>query len=667
MSSNCEKIYDYIIIGAGAAGSVLAGRLGENKSIKVLLLESGQDNTLESPLISNYDKFLLSNPTFSDTLTQRYHTNSDITKCNSLEQSPSLSTYTTGKEYSRYYGYPRGNGAGGSTNHHSMIDGRGTPLVYDGIAKLVKDEVWAYKNILHYYKKMESYNVPCANKKIHGKHGWCQIRQTGKITEDLRPEFIKALKETFDVPFRKDPANPKQVGGVSIGEEQVNKEGYRSNAFIDLLQPMLKTQDNIEVKFDTLVKKVIMEKKNDELRCVGVIAYNKKFLTKANTSGNRINEECIVDIPNKCLPEEIKYYAKKEVIICAGAIVTPQILMLSGIGPKKHLEELDIKVKIDSPGVGQNLIDHVESTIAFEFDPKKIMWGWQATYFKEYTDYKNLFCPEIVKVIDEYATPDGLSTNAVSLAWDWQSCAKVTPKNINNPDVHTVFINGFYFDYNLDFDKFPNYDTYEQKQHLKDSYLPNKNDPSFNAGIPELKKYYCNQQLDTTNPIVLMSFLAENLFVKVTGNITLKNKDIRTSPIIKLGLWKDKKAIKRLANMLFKIKQLMKHPDIIKYTKDPENFEIWPGKNYDTVDKLKEYIKNWTSFGHHMSGTAKMGNDDDETAVLDSRLRVKGVKGLRVVDTSIYPSPYLHAYNPSRGIYMMAEVAADFIKKENKH
>jgi choline dehydrogenase-like flavoprotein len=155
-----KKTYDYIIIGSGAAGSVMAARLGENKNNNILILEAGQDNRLSSRIISEYDKLIESVPIKDGIYLRRYHNNPDKKKCGGLEASPSLSDYVTVKQKERYFAYPRGSGAGGSTGHHSMYDGRGAPFVYDRIAKLMGDDIWSYKNILPYYIKMESYNVP---------------------------------------------------------------------------------------------------------------------------------------------------------------------------------------------------------------------------------------------------------------------------------------------------------------------------------------------------------------------------------------------------------------------------------------------------------------------------------------------------------------------------
>jgi len=665
LKNNSKKelnTYDYIIIGSGAAGSVLAARLGENKNNKILILEVGQNNSNDSDKISKYDKKLIKTPLFCKKSWMRYHNNPNIKKCNGLEVSPTLSDFVTIKENnSRYYSYCRGNGAGGSTNHHAMVDGRGTPLVYDRISKLVDDDIWSYKNILHYYKKMENYHVKYANPDIHGKDGWLHITRNGKLDKDLRLEMVKSLVDNFDIPYISDHADPHQVSGVYIAEEHVDTSGNRSNSFINLLLPQMKKQNNIKIKFNSLVKKIIIEKENNEFIAKGVSVYHKGYLPEVNVTGNKIDNNCHVKLPDKKLPKEKKYYARKEVIICAGAISTPQILMLSGIGPKLELEKINVPQIINLEGVGKGLMDHIESTVSFELDPKKIMWGWQANYLKNNTDYKKISDPDIIKSIEKYADSNGNKTNGMGLMWDMPTNKK--PANINDPDVHTLIVNGFYFDSNLDFVNLKG-DDFHKLEHSKDTYMPSKTDPNDTKGIPNLKKEYYDSEIDPSDPHVYLTFLTKGLFVKETGSISLKDNDPRSEPIIEEGLCKNDDAVERNAIKLFTVRNFMNHPSMKKYARDVNNFEICPGSKYNTLNKIKTYIKNWQSFGHHMAGTAKMGKKEDHMSVVDSRLRVHGVKNLRVVDASVYPAPNLHSYNIGRGVYLIAEVAADFIKKE---
>ena len=654
------KKYDYIIVGAGAAGSVLAARLSEDPNITVLLLETGHDNSTTSKVISEYDKSLILVPANFPLLYKRYHDTPALS-----EASPILSDFSTIKEFdSRYYSYARGNGAGGSANHHAMIDGRGSPLIYDGIAKMLNDPIWSYNNILQYYKKMETYNIPTDHPEIHGYDGWLKIRRTGELNQDLRSNVITALNKSLGIPYTEDPNVPENVSSVYIAQQQVTQDVERSYSYKDLLQPVLEQRKNVTVQFNTLIEKIIVDNEDNKLVTKGVVAYIKPYLADVNITGNIINPDGTATLPNKDLPQSTNYYAKKEVILCAGAISSPQILMLSGIGPKDELSKFGIPCVLDLPGVGKNLIDHIEANIGFQLDPTKIMWEWQATYMKNNTDYKKLATPAIQKSIEKYNNPNYYG-NDISLMFEWDS-GKDPVFNPLEPDSHTHVINAFWFDFNFDFKPFPIGDNFDRIQHEKDSYLPDVNRAYTPNGIPGLKTYYFNNQLNPENPIVILSFLTECLRVAETGSITLKDSNPVTSPIINLGLCYNDDAIERVARMIFKIRESMQSSLIKDYALDQNNYEIYPGTACDTLEKMMLYIKNWQSYGHHMAGTCKMGLKSDSMSVLDSRLKVHGIFGLRVIDMSLYPSPFLHAYNPSRGIYMIAEMMSDIIKSEHK-
>jgi hypothetical protein len=244
----------------------------------------------------------------------------------------------------------------------------------------------------------------------------------------------------------------------------------------------------------------------------------------------------------------------------------------------------------------------------------------------------------------------------------------IFPSNINEPDVHVQCANRFFFDSSLNFNKFPKGDNYQQLQHDKDSYLPDRNDPiNYNKGIPNIKPIYINSQTDPLNPRTFYSFLPELIYLvgmEQNGSITLRNSDPREQPIIDLGYYKNNEGLERVATTILKLREFMHSPGMLKYAKDPENYEVFPGKVCNTKESIIEYLKNWQLYGYHIAGTAKMGLPNDPMAVVDSKLNVLGVKGLRIGDASVYPKPHLHGFNISRGVYVMAEVISDIIKKQ---
>uniref|UniRef100_A0A6G6AD75 Glucose-methanol-choline oxidoreductase n=1 Tax=Borely moumouvirus TaxID=2712067 RepID=A0A6G6AD75_9VIRU len=666
-----ECCYDYIVVGAGCGGSVIAARLAEDKNNRVLLLEGGPDNSLllQNNNINDYQKKLISTPAFLYALFPRYHVNPTLRGCSKyesvghIEPSPSHLEFTTVKEYGRYYTYPRGNGAGGSTNHHNLIDGRGSHLPYERIAKEMNDSKWTYDNILKYYKKMENfYDEP--EDEFHGNDGWLEVKYSG-LENEFSHELIRTIQEELGAPFVKDLNIPGQYSGLGINTAQVDKRGMRSYAFKDLLVPMLLKQQNLSnknlfVKFNSLVSKVLLDDTRGNVQAFGVEVLENPNLYSVDTTGNKVaNSTCTAILPNRDNFTVKKYYAKKEVILCGGVFNTPQILMLSGLGPEEHLKDLGIPVVVNLPGVGQNLMDHHEFCMNFEIDPKKFMWRWQAAYLHQ--DIHRV-PDEIKPIVKKYRDVTGFTENGCQLVLDWHSGLEKI--NMDEPDLHFQILNTLFFDFNLNFIKVEG-DNLNEKQTKKDNDIPNPLIPTDPHGLP-LKDKFFGSQYDPEHPRVFMGVLIENMKINSwDGSVTLKSTDPRDAPIIELGLWKDDVTLERLARAVFLMRQVMKSPNMMQFSHDPNNyarFEILPGPKADSIEKIMEYLRTWSSIGHHAAGTAKMGRDDDKMAVVDSSLRVRGVKGLRIVDASVYPAPHLHAYNPTRGIYMIAEMISDVIK-----
>ncbi|AEQ32839.1 glucose-methanol-choline oxidoreductase [Megavirus chiliensis] len=667
--------FDYIVVGAGCAGSVVAARLAEDKNNRVLLLEGGHDNSLmpQNNTINDYQKKLISTPALLFTLFSRYHINPTQRGCNKnpleglIEPSPSHLEFTTVKEYARHYTYPRGNGAGGSTNHHNLIDGRGSHLPYERIAEEMKDDKWRYQNIKKYYKKMENFYQENESE-YHGNEGWLEVKYSG-LENEFSDEFIKTVKQELGAPFVKDLNIPGQYSGLGINNAQVDRRGMRSYAYKDLLIPMLLKQaganeKNLFVKFNSLVSKVLLDDTTNIIRAYGVEVLENPHLYKVDTTGNRVsNANCKAILPDRNNFTTKKYYAKKEVILCGGVFNTPQILMLSGLGPEQHLKNMGIPVVKNLPGVGQNLMDHHEFCMNFEIDAKKFMWRWQAAYL--YQDIDKI--PRDIKpIVEKYRDITGFTENGCQLVLDWHSGMQKI--NMEEPDLHFQIINMLFFDFNCNYIKVDG-DDLNNTETKFDTTMPNPLLPTDANGIPEIKTKFIESQFDATNPRVFMGALIENMKINSwNGSVKLRSTDPRDAPIIELGLWKDDLTLERLARAVLIMRQIMNSPSMMQFSPDPKNyskFEILPGPKADTIEKIMEYLRTWSSFGHHAAGTAKMGLIDDKMAVVDSDLRIHGVKGLRIIDASIYPPPHLHAYNPTRGIYMIAEMISDMIKNES--
>jgi choline dehydrogenase-like flavoprotein len=591
---------DYVVVGAGAAGSVVAARLAEDGTRSVILLEAGPDNTADPTIaVAARFPFLLDMPA-------------------PIGPSPSPSHWGfKSKQYGKEYSYPRGTGLGGSTNHHATVDGRGTPLIYDEWARQTGDERWRYQRLLPFFRKMENFDVPYVDGTVHGKTGWLHIKRA-KLEKGFHPDLLHVAMQEHGMPFRHDFYNdPKNFAGIGWCDMQVHHDGRRSNGATDLLLPILERTkangwNNLQILTDKLATRVVF----DENRAVGVEALDGARAYKADAAYRSDSRTA----------KTITITAKKEVILCGGAINTPQLLMLSGIGPQDHLAQHGVAVVKDLPGVGQHLQDHVEVGHIFHMKnlPDKV-WRWQSTVLA-------VASPQYAANAD----PSSFTETPIPLVLDWFS--GFDAPNPMHPDLHIHVFTGFFRDFNLNPQRWVDPDP------LKASYLDQ-----------------FLSQVDAETPKAFNTFLIECVKLAPTrGQITLWSADPTEPPVVDLGLYEAEADLTRLAMGMQLLRRVMAHPILRQY----EGEEVLPGPSYETLDQLKDYVKKYSSFGHHMSGTAKMGRATDRMAVVDSECRVLGVDGLRVCDASIFPE--LPAYNTSRPSYLVGEVLGDLLTSETE-
>jgi choline dehydrogenase len=410
---------------------------------------------------------------------------------------------------------------------------------------------------------------------------------------------------------------------------------------------------------------------------VGVKCYDGRALADFQLGGavfvpyGRDGFDCAAIRPGRMgLPDPTYYYASDEVILSAGAIQSPTILMRSGIGPAEHLREHGIEVKLDAPGVGQDLIDHHEVSTVYEFDPTKWISRWQADFYYYIQTPEgpliNLVPPGPFKdrIVEAHNASQFSSffSNTCSLQLELKTDVPGVLKDI---DVHNVLYD--FFIINLDHAGGSGdqpYDPADQHHnHPRKDLIPDINDPLNQKGVPG-KQNMVFGGLNPENPRVFMTWLTENLLpgnVKNRldrGSIKLRDSDFRSEPLLTLNLYKDEEGISRMIEAVKTIRTFMNRPEIKQYAKNPDVFEIIPGPKIQTDDEIREYIKRWSSFGHHLSGGCQMGLKSNKYAVVDSRLRVHGVKNLRIIDVSVYPPPFLHGYNTARGAFIIGEVGS---------
>lgn len=643
---------DYIVVGMGAAGAVVAARLAEDGCDRVLVVEAGPNNlpahlsglardAIAVPALSGllYDNPLGPQPSPSDL------------KYRSTPQGPSGARYVLN----------RGTGAGGSTNHHGMVDARGSKVVYDEIARVSGAAHWSYDALLPIFRRMENNLTPEGrNPKLHGRCGWLSIRQP-EPEPGFTPALIRSAQAVLGAPFQPDiNGDPRQAAGVGVVSAQVTAAGERSWAARDLLfQPALLRQGNLECAFNTVVARVLFDRPavhpadgaSDGAgggaralpRASGVMGRQGKRLL-------RVDDAHRADTPF----EEVLYRARKEVILSAGTFASPQTLMLSGVGPRAQLEEFKIPVVVDAPDVGRNLVDHLEVGLVHEMCAERIVWRYQACLaLNSIADEQKRLAAvppgrrtaadralarklaATARELEGKCDPAALTEPGFDVLVDWYSsrAAQRLDRKRNpvypNPDLHIVSAL-FYF---------KTFDLPASIAPIRAQFVPA--DPAF------LTVYH--------------TCIIENLDTRgVRGTVRLQSADPTVPPLIDEALAENKGAVRRVARGVQLMRRVMGAAPMRKYlatgsSGERRAAEVLPGPHVRTRAEIEAYIRRESAFGHHAAGTCAM------TRVVDADLRVLGVSNLRVVDLSVLPPGLLFAANPSRGVYAFAEQAARLI------
>ena len=305
-----EAIFDYIIIGAGTAGCLLANRLSANASKSVLLIEAGRKDDYHWIHIPVGYLYCIGNPR-TDWL---YNTEPDL----------GLN--------GRRLRYPRGKVLGGSSSINGMIYMRGQARDYDQWAKLTGDDTWSWNQALPYFKRHEDHYK--GGDALHGAGGEWRIEKQ-RLRWDILDAFSQAAQQA-GIPATDDFNRGDNEG---VGYFEVNqRNGWRWNTAKAFLRPTCNARPNFEMWTGTQVAKLVFETQagadGTPQRCTGAQVWNGSELVTVQCRG--------------------------EVILCAGSIGSPQLLQLSGIGPGAVLRDKGIDVVHDLPGVGENLQDHLQ-------------------------------------------------------------------------------------------------------------------------------------------------------------------------------------------------------------------------------------------------------------------------------------------------------------------
>ncbi|KRT86271.1 FAD dependent oxidoreductase, partial [Oryctes borbonicus] len=301
-----QSEYDFIIVGAGTAGCVLANRLTENPNWKVLLIEAGtQENYLmDIPMLANYLQFTENNWKYMTQPSGNFCLGMDNNQCH----------------------FPRGKVVGGSSVLNYMLYSRGHHKDFDKWAEM-GNTGWSYEEVLPYFKKVENFQIPAMfNETYHGKNGYLSVTNPPFHTK-IAASLVKAGTE---MGWNYVDYNGRNMVGISFSQASL-RDGVRDSSSRAYLHP-INGRENLTVKKLTQVSKVLIDPRTKT-------AYGVECWTRGRKS-----------------PYVIR--ARKEVILSAGTIGSPQILMLSGVGPKNHLKQKRIPV-MQNLKVGYNLMDHI--------------------------------------------------------------------------------------------------------------------------------------------------------------------------------------------------------------------------------------------------------------------------------------------------------------------
>ncbi len=506
--------YDYIIIGAGSAGCVLANRLTENPENKVLLIEAGgPDSKMEIQIPGAYCKL--------------HRTEVDWQFWG--EPQPQLNQ--------RKLYIPRGKTLGGSSSTNAMAYVRGNKEDFNEWAAL-GNTGWSYDEVLPYFKKSELNQD--IQSEYHGADGSLHISYA-KEPSPFAHAFVDACAE-IGMEKTLDYNGAKQDGAHLL--QYTIKNNKRHSTAVAFLKPAMKRK-NLTVKTHTLVKRVIIENG----RATGV------EVATSYTNSERIN-------------------CNKEVIVAAGAIQSPQILMLSGIGDPTELKRVGIDALVPLQGVGKNLQDHF----------------WTGISSPSNTETANAFLKpwRMTKALLQYLLfKKGPMGNSPLEANAFQ---KSSPK-LTRPDIQFHFVPLGIADERTD--------------------------------IYDLKTF------STNDGIGIMAILIRP---ESRGTIALKSANPKDYPIINHNALSEAGDLKKIVNALKESIKIITAPALARYTEGNIGFPV----DFSSDEALIIHIRKTMETLYHPVGTCKMGVDS--MAVTDHTLRVHKVKGLRVIDASIMPT-----------------------------
>jgi len=539
-----NEIADIVIVGGGAAGCVLAARLSADPSRKVALIEAGQGK--KHPLHA-----------FPMLAGHFYRRNQD-----------NWSFHTQGQAAlnGRRLFWPRGKRIGGSTIFNGMVYARGNRGDYDLWAQL-GNRGWSYADVLPYFKRNERHEG--GETQVHGGAGLVQVSRA----RPRNPLFEAFIEAAVQAGFQRD-GDLSQPESAGVGYYDFHIAGGKRANSAGVLLDAAPSRANLRILDRSLVTRVLFE---------GARATSVEFVRDG---------------------EVHRLHATREVVLAAGAIGTPHILLLSGIGEPEHLRTMGIAPLLDLPGVGENLIDHLDVWVRVSSrQPVSLLRELRAD-----------------RLALNLARAQFIGTGPVSESPIAAGGYFDSRPGLDHPDLQAFF--------------------------LPVSATGAKVWFPFTSRAREVRDSHgYGLRIGPVRP-------------QSRGRMRIASPDARVAPLLDPAYLTNPADIAAMVAGVRIARTIFARPALDPY----RHAETAPGPDVSSDDEIEGYIRATADSVFHPVGTARMGND--RMAVVDARLRVRGVDGLRVADASVMP--LIPSGNTCAPTMMIAERAADFIREDHR-
>lgn len=600
---------DFIVVGSGAGGGPLAANLAQ-AGFTVAVLEAGHDHACRY-----YDiPIMQAHASEDEHMRWDYHVrhyDDDMRNAKDSKWVPEKGGVL----------YPRGSTVGGSTAISAMVHIAPHDSDWDALADLTEDASWASGHMRKISRRIENWQgVDAAplpgddettrdKKAGHGRDGWLATTRADPALAGREPMFLdiidateKVSRDRFDI--AEDVPLPRDINAVDTGSAfqgmtfvPVAVGGGCRNGSRERLQDVQdKHPQRLQIMTDSLATRILME----DGCAVGVEYFTGRDLYAASPARGRGRPS-----------GQHAIRARYEVIIAAGTFNSPQLLMLSGIGPREELERFGIEALVDAPGVGSNLQDRYEVSVVSRLD----------------RDYA-IFEGSSLDLPSDGEDPDHLLR-------EWLD-SRGGPYSTNGSLAALV---------------------------MKSSAARNEETDLILFSLPiDFRGYYPGYARDGVefhnrlSTLILKGYTANR-----AGTVRLRSADPLDVPEIRMRMfdegsagWEDDvSAVVDGIEVAREIASSLQGSKVVE--------ELVPGREIATRERLREFVQR-EAWGHHACGTVKIGRGEDPLAVLDSDFRVKGVQGLRVVDASVFPN--IPGFFIVSAVYMISEKASDILIAE---